>query len=181
MLQSICTHLAALLYADGLLVPLRVLDKYRIVHSSTADTADLVQAWSTPLLAEGDVNMTDVQGKSKQSNMISQCVIDGQAFLEQLVLPSGVLIPILNRLLKCRAEKTSPHCNWPNSGLEFYLWCRAKCLDLHRTCLVCGSAWKSTSLRIAMLCAGIHCSQIITSCTIRSHVMSQVQACKPIS
>ena len=51
--------------ADGVSVPLRELEAYKIMHSSTGEPADLVQAWSSPLLAQGNIVMTDGQSKSK--------------------------------------------------------------------------------------------------------------------
>ncbi|DBB03841.1 TPA: hypothetical protein ACH3X1_012936 [Trebouxia sp. C0004] len=51
---------------DGISVPLRCLDEYYIVHSSTGEPADLVQAWSSQLVAHGDVIATDGQSKKQK-------------------------------------------------------------------------------------------------------------------
>ncbi len=52
-------------FAEGLPVPLRTLEAYSIMLASTQEPSDLVQAWSSSLLAQGDVTTDDRQGKSK--------------------------------------------------------------------------------------------------------------------
>ena len=59
-----CTD-SALGLAEGLSVPLRALDGYRILQVSTGKAADLVQAWSMPLTAQGELVALDSKSKSK--------------------------------------------------------------------------------------------------------------------
>ena len=61
MPQAALTQLYA---AEGLAIPLRVLDGYKILQVSTGKPADLAQAWSTPLTAEGDTAALDSRTKS---------------------------------------------------------------------------------------------------------------------
>ena len=63
-----CTD-SALLLAEGLSVPLRVLDRYKILQVSTGKVADLVQAWSTSLTAQGETVALDSKPKSKFSSI----------------------------------------------------------------------------------------------------------------
>lgn len=46
---------------------MRVLDRYKILQVSTGKPADLAQAWSTPLTAEGDTAALDSKAKSEFS------------------------------------------------------------------------------------------------------------------
>ena len=52
------------LYAEGLDVPVRVLDTYNVIDAATGEAADLVQAWSNTLVATGDV-IAEKGSKSK--------------------------------------------------------------------------------------------------------------------
>lgn len=61
-----CTD-SALLLAEGLSVPLRVLDGYKILQVSTGKAADLVQAWSMPLTAQGETIALDSKSKSESA------------------------------------------------------------------------------------------------------------------
>lgn len=51
---------------------MRILDGYKISQVSTGKVADLVQAWSTPLTAQGDTASLDSKAKSEFDSTASQ-------------------------------------------------------------------------------------------------------------
>lgn len=107
--------------AEGLSVPLRTLEAYMIVQASTGKAADLIQAWSTPLIAQGDTVVLDGKGKSEFSLATKQYL---QLAWVDYALIHVCLLFKARKLAKltCRAEEASSYCYWLHSGLELYLW-----------------------------------------------------------
>ena len=81
------------------------------MHSSTREPADLVQAWSSPLLAQGDIVMTHRPSKSKRC-CIAIClhlyVLVAQVYTQRVALGAEEGLRSMSQCLLAEQKKPAP-------------------------------------------------------------------------